>query len=194
MSDGLVAVRLYGALADQFAAEHRFAIRSPVEAISALEANHPGFRKAFVQYRRYYVRADGDWRTNEAATFPVSREIDIVPAVEGDSFVVPALAGVLASSLGIGATTATILSGVLVLGLLVGVSLLLSPKPKKDTSDKDKKESNAFSGPDNIVGQGAAVPLVYGHCLVGSVVIAIGIETSDQAIPGVGSGGGGKGK
>lgn len=183
MNEGLVTVRLHGQLGQEFGPEHHFAITTPLEAIRALDVNYPGFRRAFIQAERYYIRVDGDWRADEAITFPCSREIDIIPDVAGQAFIGAALIGAIIPTLA-GTLTATILGSLLVTGLLLGVSLLLTPKPKKNTArDKDKIESNQFSGPDNLVGQGAAVPVVYGRCFVGSVVISVGIETGDVALP-----------
>jgi predicted phage tail protein len=196
MTDGLVTVRLWGTLGQQFGHEHHFAIRTALEAFAALEANFAGFRRALVKFREYYVRCDGDFLDSRQIQFPVSKEIDIVPEVEGRAFapLVGAIVGGLGFAAGTtAATIATILTYVVITALLIGVSILLAPKPKKKTDDRDKKESNALSGPDNIVGQGAAVPIIYGRCFVGSVVIAIGIETSDQIPPPDGGGGGGKG-
>lgn len=181
--DGLVTVRLWGALGEEFGHEHRFAIATPMEAIAALDANYPNFRRAMIKYNRYYIRADEDFRDANAVNFPVSREVDIVPHVEGQGPLVPAIAAAMVTTFGITTTTATILTYVLLTGLMIGVSLLLTPKPKKNTNNREeKKESNAFSGTDNVVGQGIPVPLVYGHCFVGSVVISVGIETADQIV------------
>jgi predicted phage tail protein len=181
MSEGLVTVRLWGTLGQQFGHEHQFALNSPVEAFSALDANFPGFRREMIKFRSYYVVADGEYCDNDSAFFPVSREIDICPEVEGQAFIVPL--GVAAfGAIGITGTLATVLTYVVIIALMIGVSLLLAPKPKKNSKEDKKNESNAFSGPDNIVGQGAAVPIIYGRVFVGSVVVAIGIETSDQII------------
>jgi len=184
MNDGLVTVRLWGVLGEEFGHEHHFAIGTPLEAIAALDCNYPGFRRALVRHDRYYVCADQDLRNADSVKFPVSREVDIVPAVEGQWLVVPAIVAALGFTAGTTAfTVATIVTGVLLSALLVGVSLLLTPKPKKALNGSDeRKESNAFGGPDNIVGQGASIPIIYGRCFVGSVVVAIGIETSDVAI------------
>jgi predicted phage tail protein len=180
----LVTVRLHGPLADTYGGEHRFAVRSPREAIDALDANYPGFRRDFLKTQFYGVLADGDWREPgegfDVATSPVARELDFAPMIEGR------ITGTIVAGLGlIGITgvAATILAGVITVGLLVGVSLLLAPKPKKKTSEDSKKdESYMFSGPENVTEQGVAVPLVYGRCFVGSVVVSAGLEVADQFI------------
>jgi predicted phage tail protein len=187
MSDGLVKVRLWGTLGDQFGHEHEFMIRTPVEALAALDANYPGFRRELIKNERYYIVADEGLRDEHTLLCAVAKEVDIVPYVEGEDFGISALIAAAVAAMGItstvGVTVATVTIGLLLSALLIGVSMLLTPKPKKATNGSDeRKESNQFSGPDNLVGQGASVPIIYGRCFVGSVVISIGIETSDQAI------------
>jgi predicted phage tail protein len=62
------------------------------------------------------------------------------------------------------------------LGLtLVGVSQMLTPKtPGKSSATKD--DSFLLSGPGNMYEQGNPVPLVYGRCITGSVLISAGID------------------
>jgi predicted phage tail protein len=182
MRNNLVTVRLHGPLASQYGAEHHFAISSPREAIEALDANFPGFRRDFLAVGHYALLVDGDWRdeTNcpDVANFPVSREMDICPIIEGRIFA-PILS--LTTALVGAGVTANVLAGVITLGLLVGASLLLSPKPKKPTgADSNKNENYIFSGPENVTEQGVPVPLVYGRCFVGSVVVSAGLEVSEN--------------
>jgi predicted phage tail protein len=87
----------------------------------------------------------------------------------------------------IGVTAANIIGGLIVTGLLIGASMLLSPKPKKLTAttatsaggSAAKQSSYSFSGPENTTVQGAAVPCLYGRSWVGSVVISASIDTTD---------------
>lgn len=182
MRNNLVDVRLHGPLATQYGAEHRFAISSPREAIEALDANFPGFRRDFLAVGHYGLLVDGDWRdeTNcqDVANSPISRELDICPIIEGRIFA-PIVAAVTAVT-GITGIAATLIGGVITLGLLVGASLLLSPKPKKTDRDETKNENYIFSGPENVTEQGVPVPLVYGRCFVGSVVVSAGLEVSEN--------------
>lgn len=184
MNQDLVTVRLHGILADKYGAEHQFAISSPREAIQALEANYPGFRRDFLTHPAYALLADGDWRNEEncpdVANAPISKELDIVPFVEGRNFIPLIAAGITAAFPAISGTAATILAGVITLGLSLGVSLLLAPKAKKTSRDSKKDESYMFSGPENVTEQGVPVPLVYGRLIVGSVVVSAGLEVADN--------------
>lgn len=177
----MVAVHLYGPLADRFGAHHEFAISTPTEAIHALDANYPGFLAAFVQHESYAIVADDDLREGATVAFPVSRDVHFCPIIEGRAFAGAALIGALIPGLA-GTVTASILGGLLMAGLMIGISMLLSPKPE-ETEDTKKDESYAFTGPENVTGQGAAVPLVYGRVHCGSVVISAGLELNTEVAP-----------
>jgi predicted phage tail protein len=182
----LVTVRLHGPLSEKFGHEHHFAVRTPMEAVNALDANHPGFRREFLKHERYGIYADEKWIDED--TIPllaVQREIDLCPVVEGR--IVAALASGIASLFAISSVAATIIASVIVFGVFLGASMLLAPKVKKPTNANGKDEDSAskseesyiFSGPENVTEQGVAVPLVYGYTHCGSVVISASLETSD---------------
>lgn len=82
----MVNVRLYGHLGKLFGKLHRLAVRTPVEAVRAMQANFPGFRKALQDNRiaGYKIIIDTkDRSTNEALLRPANNEIKIVPIVKG---------------------------------------------------------------------------------------------------------------
>jgi predicted phage tail protein len=188
----LITVRLHGPLADAYGAEHRFAIRNPREAVFALDANYPGFRRAFLAYQFYDLFVDGLWLPPEAAnddpaSAPASQSIDIAPRIEGGGFL---LAPLIGAALGLAASSAAvqIISGLIVAAVLIGVSLLLAPKPKKKEAEDSKKDENyMFSGPENVTEQGVAVPVIYGRVHVGSVVISAGLELGETYVPALAS-------
>ena len=190
----MVTVRLHGHLGERFGAEHAFAIATPAEAFLALEANYPGFRRAFLEAPAYYLRVDGDWLPDALGMrLPATREIDLVPDVKGAVFVETAIASALVTA-GMTATVASITASVIVAvvttALMIGLSLLLAPKPKKDTKTDKSQDSFIFSGSDQTIGQGAPVPLIYGRCWVSPTVVSAGLETGDEAIEGSDGGGG----
>jgi predicted phage tail protein len=191
---GLVEIRLHGALSAKYGASHRLAISSPREAIDAIDTNHPGFRRDFLTAApRYGLYVDGEWLEEDKVDrtliphFPVQRELDICPIIEG-RFVGMIAAGVTALTGGaITGVAATIIGGVIALGLMVGASMLLAPKTKKKPGGDDTKKDESsymFSGPENVTEQGVAVPLVYGYVHCGSVVVSAGLEVSEIPISG----------
>lgn len=178
----LVKVHLYGALAERFGAEHEFAINSPREAVWALDANFPGFKREFAKCERYVIVGDDDVRDGEAGLLRVARNVHFVPKVEGQAFLGTALVTWLVPSL-TGTLAAQIIGTVLFAGLAIGLSMLLKPKqPEQATTEDKKDESFAFSGPENVTAQGVAVPLIYGRVFAGSVVISAGLDVADMPI------------
>jgi predicted phage tail protein len=176
-----VTVYLHGALAEKFGPRHELEINTPREAIRAFDANYPTFLNEFKKYPEYILVADNEHRGDDAVEFPVFRELHIAPQIEGQAFLGAALITALIP--GVTATMATILGGLLVAGVLIGLSLLLRPKKKeKEEKEEAKDDSYAFSGPDNVTEQGVAVPLIYGRVYTGSVVISAGLSVSDVAI------------
>jgi predicted phage tail protein len=180
-----VTIRLHGPLGDKYGGEHQFYIRSPREAIDALDANYPGFRGDFLAVGHYALLVDGDWRNEEncpdVANAPISKELDICPIIEGRFDPVTLIAGAITSLTGgaISGVAATVIGGIITLGLLTGISLLLAPKQKKVDRDSGKDDNYMFSGAENVTEQGAPVPLVYGRCFVGSVVVSAGFEVAE---------------
>jgi predicted phage tail protein len=168
-------VYLHGILGERYGREHHFALNCPREAVSALSANFPGFRGDFLQFPMYGVVADDECRhpgnCKDVGEFPFSRDLHLVPMIEGrlGALLTPLLIPI------VGAVAAPIISGAITVGLLFGISLLLAPKPP-EADDDERDENYIFSGPDNVVTQGATVPLIYGRCFVGSVVISSGLD------------------
>jgi len=187
MSDGLVDIWLHGPLADKYGQRHAFAVRNAREAVRALSVNYRGFERDFIQHGEYLVVGDGEALEGEqAAIFPVVREIHFCPRVEGGAFLGAALVGAIFPGLASvtigGVSAATIIGGALFAGLMLGVSLLLKPSLDKPTADDTPKDENfAFSGPENVTVQGATVPLIYGRVHAGSVVVSAGLELGTVA-------------
>lgn len=180
--DRLVQVFLHGALGDEFGAEHAFAINTPREAVRALDVNFPGFRAAMLKHQRYGLFVDGDWRDgDDAAVLPVSKQLHIVPIIEGRGPMLAPL--ILAAVPALGVVGSEIVAGLIVTALLWGVSMLFFSPPAAEKG-ADKSESYMFSGAENTTAQGAAVPVIYGRCFVGSVVISAGLSVGDQQIKG----------
>jgi len=181
ITQDLITIRIHGPLGDKYGVEHHFAVSSPKEAIDALDANYPGFRGDFLAIPSYGLLVDGDWRDEgncpDVANAPVAKELDICPIIEGRIF--GAIVSAVTAITGLTGIAATVIGGIITLGLMTGISLLLAPKQKKTSTDSQKNENYMFAGPENVTEQGAPVPLVYGHCFVGSVVISAGFEVAD---------------
>ena len=126
--------------------------------------------------------------------YPNLKTIDIVPVIEGAEDVGLIIAGIVLIAAGFiipgfqgwgQAFGVKLLAGALVVGgiglVAAGIINLLSTPPKLDDfQSAARKGSYLFDGPENAVGEGGPVPLVYGQLLVGSQTVAVTINNADQ--------------
>lgn len=79
-------IKLYGNLGKKFSKYHKFSVRTPLEAIKALIANYPDFRKELlsdkVQGYKIYVGKE-DRSTIDETVLPADADISIVPIIQG---------------------------------------------------------------------------------------------------------------
>ena len=199
------SIKVYGALA-KFLGKRTFkaAVNSPAEAIRFLLANFPGVRAHMAE--QHYKVGVGTSELEignhpEHLHFPTAKteHIRIIPVIAGAGAAGKIIAGValialavvtggiasagvaLGGFMGIG-TYGTIVVGIGASLVLGGVSELLTPTQRMSSGNdsfNDPKKSYSFSGIQNTARQGVPVPIVYGECLVGSVVISAGINTEE---------------
>lgn len=192
----MMTILLYGALGRQFGKIHRFAVRSPGEAIRALSVNFPGFRRALIDGGAYRVLRGGraalgvdDLRAPQSAR----ESLRIVPVVQGARGLGQLILGAalfmaigpvgefMAFEMEAGAAmTSFITGGMKAIGvslMLSGVSsMLFSPVKTQSTERPENQPSYAFDGPVNTSTQGNPVPVCYGRAVVGSQVISAGLS------------------
>lgn len=204
----MITVMLYGFLGKQFGKVHRYHVKSVAEAVRALSATLPGFRKALIDGGAYRVlRAGKTEVTLDNLSDPHSQyeSIRIVPVVSGAGKGLGSLiigAALIATGMGmtqglsmLGALTA---EGGVVWGSVVGNAmvsvgtslvmggvseLLFSAEPTSNTGSTDNptvenQPSYGFSGTTNTVSQGNPVPVCYGRMIVGSQVISAGLRAT----------------
>jgi predicted phage tail protein len=68
--------------------------------------------------------------------------------------------------------------------LLGGVAQAIAGTPKADYSSAEQQSSFVFNGPVNTTAQGGVIPVVFGRCMVGSVVVSGGIAPEQIAVDG----------
>lgn len=196
-------VRLYGHLGQRFGRVHRFDVRTPAEAVRALCATLPGFRRYMIEHSRpgYRVRVGREARTLETLALPADDAIRIVPVTAGagrglGSVILGAAligVGVLTGGASLTMAAAWNAGGMAFAGYLAtniglslvlgGVAQMLSPQLKaQGPADRpENKPSYAFDGPVNTAAQGNPVPVCYGRLIVGSQVISAGIVAEEYA-------------
>lgn len=183
----MVEVRLHGALAAQFGQRWDLDISSPAEAVQAIEAGRPGFRKAIIDLAKkgmvFRVRSKThDYNNDDVGTqLGKTRRIDIIPIVEGASAALRFVIGAVLVVAGIFFQQPWMVSvGV---GMMVGsVAEWLTPKiEKKDM--KDGLRSWTIGGPADTADQGQPVNVIYGEVLTTGYPISAGISIA-ETVPG----------
>lgn len=197
----MVNVKLYGELRRKYGHLHRFAIRSPAEAIRALIANFPGFEAHMagasdrgIGYK-VFVADQPLSDINEMRNPTGQSTIKISPRLLGakDQGLTQILIGVALVAIAIfqpeflPAFSATGLWSAGTIGALGfslalgGVAQMLAPQPKGiDTKEAPgNNPSYLFNGPVNTSAQGHPVPVGYGRMIVGSAVISAGVIAED---------------
>ena len=186
----MITILLYGHLAKAFGRRHRYAIRTPQEAVKALCANKKGFRQHLIQHSKpgYRVLVGKEPRDLETLAYPADDVIRIVPVVAGAGKGIGtiiagiALVGIGFMTGGVGfvgmlSTGAAKLGPALILG---GVAQMLTPTPKapRMAEKPTNLPSFVFDGAVNTTAQGNPVPLCYGRMIVGSQVISAGLSAN----------------
>lgn len=154
-----------------------------------LESQLPEFRQKFKESEKYIaaIKTDDGIKllSDDDLQYPIkSDELHLIPNIAGSGVELLVLAAYAGTSYAV-STGLILASTALMINLAVGVTvMLLAPKPKLDSSNTvDKKDSFFFNGQTNVTEAGAALPLVYGEFLTGSVVVSVGLETMDLYVP-----------
>lgn len=194
----LTEVRLYGHLGEKFGKTHMLAVRSAAEAIHALGAIFPSFRRHMAEHSEpgYYVIAGKNTPVNEDQLTMRNGAgvLKIVPAVAGKKsagafqiifgVVLIAIGAAIQIHSGGAATPAAMFFYKMGAGMILGgVAAYLSQPPGMDQNDAkaDQKKSYAFDGPENTVAEGGPVPVVYGLVETGSTVGSMGIYVEEYS-------------
>ncbi|WJI14946.1 tail assembly protein [Pseudoxanthomonas winnipegensis] len=197
-------ILLSGSLARQFGRRHSLVVGSAAEAVRALCAMLPGFKRYMVNAKdcglEFAVFAGKRNLGLEQLHDPCSKQvIRLIPVLRGAKnsgwlqtvigvaiIVVAGVAsgGTAFSALGAGAA-GTAAGYAASLGLAValgGVSQIIAGTPKglSTREESSNQPSYSFSGVVNTLAQGGCVPVGYGEMIVGSAVISAGIYAEDQ--------------
>ena len=194
----MVNVRFYGSL-KQFGSEFRLDCQTTAEIVQALTSQIPKLRQ-FIQQGLFTVRVGRDYFDNRYLEQGLSHKlkddatVHFTPVLKGSKrgglFGVIAGVAIIAGAIvlgplaGIISTNAAWIVGSVGASLLLGgVAQMLTKMPEmKMGTEKEKKQSTAFSNLSNMTAQGKPMPLAYGRMRVGSLIISQGVETMDTEI------------
>lgn len=192
----MVTVRFYGTL-KQFGTTFKLEVKNTAEALRALTSQIPHLRQ-FIQQGLFTVRIAQQYIDNrylEKGLYYTLKENDVIHitpvlkgAKRGGVFGVIAGVAMIATALVlsplvlgvVAASTAWTIGAVGASLLLGGVAQMLTKQPNMPSvSEKEKKNSTAFSNLSNMASQGKPMPLAYGRIRTGSMIISQGVETFD---------------
>lgn len=198
-------ILLYGHLGKEFGRVHRYAVKSPAEAVRAMCATIPNFAQKVRNGGAYRVLVGGrDPVHKETLHYPNSEKetIRILPVISGAgrglgqiilgaaliglSFAIPTFTPAIDLALSTGISVGTMASSVSSIGvsLLVGgvAQMLFKPPSAQSVEAVNNRPSFTFDGALNTVAQGNPVPVCYGGpIIVGSQVISSGLTVEQIA-------------
>lgn len=173
----LVTIKMVGVLAKKFITKFEADVRTPREAINAIDANFPGFyseiqrlsNRGFVW--KFFV-GDTPVAADDLNSFPVgAQELAIVPVISFSGVIGKVILGAALIGVGLltGGTTLILLGATLALS---GFSSLFNPPKDKA---KQQKQNYLYNGGENSVAIGQKIPIVFGTLRTGSMVISANI-------------------
>jgi predicted phage tail protein len=185
----MTQVILHGILAKEFRKNFSLAIKRPKEVFDAISCAHSNFRNRIAELANqgvyFTLLVNGKKMTSmeELSIVSDNQKIDIVPVIcgHGGAFI-PAIIGAVVKA-AIYVAGNPFLSSLVVGVALMGIQMMLAPKPKMDRPESvvnSAKQSFLFSSKANIAEQGIPVPVGYGRLRVGSAVIQSTIKSYPQ--------------
>jgi predicted phage tail protein len=200
----MTIINLHGILAREFGKEFTMYIEKPKQAIDAIDANKPFFKKRILELSQqgihYSILVDG-----ENIAHPEQLEIkkaitvvDLTPVICGQGFtaLITTIAGALTTAGGTAAVIGTALAtagtatalGSFIGGALnmIAVTLIqqaLAPSQKPQRTEariSGAKESFLISSKGNLTEQGVPVPVGYGRLRIGTSIVQSTVKSYPQ--------------
>lgn len=186
-------IKLFGDL-QKFKSSWDLHVKTPGEALRAIEANRPGFLAACDDGDYIAILVDMD---NQALSRQVTLENSSAPWANEVLVVVPrasgewvAAAGIIAAFAYVGVTVGPVLAAVIAVVVNVAIAvaigaianLITGKKGKmgaKETESYESKPSFVSNGPVNVVRAGHPYPIIAGRFLCGSIVLSSQIHIKD---------------
>ncbi|EJQ0793555.1 tail assembly protein [Cronobacter sakazakii] len=147
-------------------------VDTPAQGLRLLLAQSPEFKKDFLK-TRIRIRMAGEDVTEESIRLHMDRKLPdgstvlFVPVVEG------AITGTVA-------LVATLVIAAASVAYSIYMARNMKTKNAAEAAENNTITNNSFTSAENRVGQGRPVPLLLGEMVVGSNVISLGIDTSNN--------------
>jgi predicted phage tail protein len=198
----MVNIYLTGKLGRLFGEKWTLDVKSPAEAMQAIDVNLRGKLRQYLagegalKYYKVAVQKKNNTLLREEIKNPSGKgDIYIMPTIKGRGdnagakiligaiFIIAAFAsgGATLAASGFLGGFAPIVAGIGVSLVLGGITQLLTPTPSFNAgSATDQKQSSLFQGNATAISQGGAVPIVYGRVLVSPMPISVSNNSYDQ--------------
>lgn len=150
-------------------------VQTPAQGLRLLLAQCPEFKRDFYKCR-LRARVAGDDLTTENQQFHMDRVLPdgasvlFVPVIEGAGIELSTLAIVAAVTLSVASVAYSLY-----------VTSNMKTKTSAESAQTNSITNNSFTSAENRIGQGRPVPILVGEMVVGSNVISLGIDTSNNA-------------
>lgn len=147
-------------------------VETPAQGLRLLLAQDREFKKAFLR-TKLRIRVAGENVETSAMQWHLDRHLDdgavvlFVPVVEG------AITAAAAAWIAVAVTVASV-------AYSVYMSRNMKSKNSAEAAESNTLTNNSFTSAENRVGQGQPVPILAGEMVVGSNVISLGIDTSNN--------------
>lgn len=148
-------------------------VDTPAQGLRLLLAQSPGFKRDFMSTRVRMRIAGTEIEDEDSACWHMDRRLNdgatvlFVPVVEG------ALSAVAVAWIAVAVTVASV-------AYSVYMSRNMKTKTSAEAAETNTITNNSFTSAENRVGQGRPVPILLGEMAVGSNVISLGIDTSNN--------------
>lgn len=148
-------------------------VDTPAQGLRLLLAQNHEFKKAFLS-ARVKLRIDGDDVDGDSMRWHMDRHlksgstVTFVPVVEGAGIEI-GIAGWIAIGLAAASVAYSVYS-----------ARNMKTKTSAEAAETNSITNNSFTSAENRIGQGNPVPILLGEMQVGSNVISLGIDTSNN--------------
>jgi predicted phage tail protein len=201
----MTIINLHGILAREFGKEFTMHIEKPKQAIDAIDANKPLFKKRILELSQqgihYGILVDGE-NISHPEQLEIKKAItvvDLTPVICGQGFtaLITTIAGALtggagavgaalvtATATGFAATSLTsFIGGALNMIAVTLIQQALAPSQKPQRTEariSGAKESFLISSKGNLAEQGVPVPVGYGRLRIGTSIVQSTVKSYPQ--------------
>lgn len=147
-------------------------VDTPAQGVRLLLAQSPALKKDFLS-SRILLRVAGEDVTDETLPLQMDRRLP-----DGSTVLfVPVIDGAISGTF---ALVATLVIAAASVAYSIYMARNMKTKTSAEAAETNSITNNSFTSAENRVGQGRAVPILLGEMLVGSNVISLGIDTSNN--------------